>query len=164
MFGVADSEDSGGVIRLRIKNTAQLFNSLDPAPFIERDLNNDAVAWIVSWAGVLHEKAQLELHVELSEPRAGIEHHAVIAAGVKNHFGTMALLAKNELRQLMRVGRLSLIIGLTVLIGAFALGQAVVELFDASPATELLREGFSIGGWVAMWRPLEIMLLSLIHI
>lgn len=142
--------DDGGLIRLRIHQVSQLFNSLDPSPFLERDLDGDAVAWIVSWAGDVHEKAMLSLRVEIAEPRAGIDHHAVIAQGVKNHFANLVGFAGRELRQLLRVGRASLFIGLGVLGLAFTLGVLVVEIFGQSPATALLREGLSIGGWVAM--------------
>jgi len=153
-------EVDAGLVRLRVKNVGQLFNSLDPAPFRERDLDDDAVAWIVSWAGEVHERTPLKLRVEIAEPRAGIDHRAVITTGVQNHFAYLAWLAGRELRQLLRIGRVSLVIGLAVLAGAFTLGSLVVSLLGESPVTALVREGLSIGGWVAMWKPTEIFLYS----
>jgi hypothetical protein len=38
------------VIELRIEEIAQLFDTLDPFPFRERDLDKHAEEYIVSWA------------------------------------------------------------------------------------------------------------------
>ncbi|MBM3963286.1 MAG: hypothetical protein FJ306_15525 [Planctomycetes bacterium] len=37
-------------IALRLRELAQLFDSFDPAPFHEKDLDRDAEEFIVSWA------------------------------------------------------------------------------------------------------------------
>jgi hypothetical protein len=37
-------------IKLNLHDISQLFNSMDPSPFIERDLDDDAEEFIVSWA------------------------------------------------------------------------------------------------------------------
>src|SRR5438309_11067022 len=37
-------------IRLKLHDLAQLFNSMDPSPFIEKDLDAGAEEFIVSWA------------------------------------------------------------------------------------------------------------------
>ena len=39
-----------GRIELRLKELNQLFDSFDPAPFHEKDLDQDAEEFIVSWA------------------------------------------------------------------------------------------------------------------
>jgi hypothetical protein len=59
---------------------------------------------------------------------------------------------------LLRVGRTSLIIGLVVLTGAIALGDFLGTLMKGSRIGEIFRESLTIGGWVSMWRPLEIFL------
>jgi hypothetical protein len=55
-------------------------------------------------------------------------------------------------------GVTSLIIGLTVLAGAIALGDFLASLVKTSRIGEILRESLTIGGWLSMWRPLEIFL------
>jgi hypothetical protein len=59
---------------------------------------------------------------------------------------------------LFRHGRTSLLIGLTVLAGAIALGDFLANLLKTSRIGEILRESLTIGGWVSMWRPLEVFL------
>jgi hypothetical protein len=38
------------LIEIRIREVKQLFNSMDPSPFNERDLDRDADEYIVNWA------------------------------------------------------------------------------------------------------------------
>jgi hypothetical protein len=153
-----ERETDRGIIRLRIKDVPQLFNSLDPEPFIERDLDDDAVAFIVSWAREVPHHVALRMVVEITEPRPGHIQPSVIADAVNNYFANMAHLARNEFHELMRRGRTSLMIGLLVLaVSMFAAHFAGVALEDRSWGG-LVSEGIMIGGWVAMWRPLEILL------
>jgi hypothetical protein len=56
------------------------------------------------------------------------------------------------------VGRTSLAIGLLALAGAIALGDFLATLMTGSRIGEILRESLTIGGWVSMWRPLEVFL------
>ena len=58
----------------------------------------------------------------------------------------------------LRRGWISLAIGLGFLILFFALGQVVITSFGETPLSSLARESLLIGGWVAMWKPLEIFL------
>lgn len=50
---------SAGVIEVRINEFAQLFNSLDPSPFHQRDRDDEAEDYIVSWARELSAMAML---------------------------------------------------------------------------------------------------------
>ena len=63
-----------------------------------------------------------------------------------------------RLRELFRVGRTSLVIGLVALASAIALGDFLAALMKGSRIAEIVRESLTIGGWVSMWRPLEIFL------
>lgn len=154
---MAEQEARRGIIRLRIKDTTQLFNSLDPDPFIERDLDDDAVEYIVSWAREVPHHAELKLLVEITEPRQQLDHHGIIRNAVFNYFDQMAQLARNDFSQLMKRGRLSLAIGLAVLAAAVGLSN-LIGLYTEGAFARLLEETVLIGGWVAMWRPMEIFL------
>ncbi|MBZ0136859.1 MAG: hypothetical protein K8I27_10840 [Planctomycetes bacterium] len=146
-----------GIIRLRIRDVTQLFNSLDPDPFIERDLDDDAVDYITSWAREVPQKTPLKLVVDITDPKQLLDHHEVIAGAIRNYFGQMMMLAGNEFRQLMKRGRLSLVIGLTVLAIAVALSN-IIAFYTQSAFARMIEETVLIGGWVAMWRPMEIFL------
>jgi hypothetical protein len=154
---MADEDAKQGVIRLRVKDMAQLFNSLDPDPFIERDLDDDAVAHITSWAREIPRHAKLTLLVEITEPKHPKEAHDVISAAVANYFGQAALLARNDFRELMRRGRISLVIGLAVLAVAVTVSN-LMKLYLEGAVFDLIEQTVLIGGWVAMWGPMEIFL------
>ena len=82
-----------------------------------------------------------------------------VEEAVHHYFSVRAQMKQNEFRQLMRRGRLSLIIGLLFLAGCLFLAGFAAG-FGAGTATDIVREGLTIVGWVAMWRPLEIYLYS----
>src|SRR5882757_3737263 len=55
-------------IQLRLRELAQLFNSMDPSPFLDRDLDADAEEFIVSWAREHPKDHELELTIHLAAP------------------------------------------------------------------------------------------------
>jgi hypothetical protein len=61
------------------------------------------------------------------------------------------------LRELLRRGRTSLVIGVCALGISLAAGNLVAGFFSNHIAG-IVKEGLLIGGWVAMWRPMEIFL------
>jgi hypothetical protein len=145
------------LIEVKIAEIHQLFNSMDPSPFHERDLDHDAEQFIVSWAQEFPSHAALELRVHLGRRPEGIENpQAMIAESIRHYFEYRADMTRREFRQLMKEGRVALIIGLIFLAACEVLARAL-------PATQdtwhgMVRQGLAIIGWVAMWRPLEIYL------
>jgi hypothetical protein len=143
-------------IMLRLRELAQLFNSMDPSPFVERDLDADAEEYIVSWARELPTDGDLELVIQLSLP-APANRIAGVEDAVRRYFASRAAIKRLEFGQLMRRGRLSLAVGLVFLAACLFLGQ-LVSRTGAGSAAYIIKEGLTIAGWVAMWRPLEIYL------
>ena len=143
-------------IRLRLRDLAQLFNSLDPSPFVDRDLDADAEEFITSWARELPAGRDLELVIELAL-RSSSEHAAGVEDAIRRYFATRADIKQLELRQLMRRGRLSLTVG-SLFLALCLLLVGFVTKASFGEAGTILSEGLTICGWVAMWRPLEIYL------
>lgn len=145
------------VIRLRLDSVHQLFNSLDPSPFVGRDLDADAEAFIFDWAVEYPLKGDFCLELTLVRALDDKEKNRVEAA-IHNYFSERARFCQNERRQLMREGRLSLLIGLLFLGLCMGIGRILENNVPASGFAALLSEGLMVGGWVAMWRPMEIFL------
>lgn len=143
-------------IELRLRELAQLFNSLDPSPFVDRDLDPNAEEFIEGWAREHHQEAEFELTLHLAAPPPPDRAQGVEAA-VRHYFAARAEVKRRQFRQLMRRGRISLFIGLVFLTGCLFLSELVSKLGYGAVA-EIVRESLLIGGWVAMWRPLEIYL------
>jgi hypothetical protein len=147
---------SAARIEVRLRELAQLFNSLDPSPFIDRDLDADAEEFIVSWARELPHHGELELVIHVAVP-PDPERAAGVEEAVRHYFANRAAIKERELRQLFRRGRASLLIGVLFLAVCFTLGLVLKRALP--PGWEDFADlGLQIVGWVAMWRPLEIYL------
>ncbi len=146
-----------GQIEVRLRELSQLFNSMDPSPFHERDFDADAEEFIISWALEFPRKQPLKLVIYLPQAPTEGGDAATIEQAVHNYFAYRAELNWREFKQLMRQGRTSLIVGLSFLVACFVIGQLVARA-GTGPWHGLARESLTIGGWVAMWRPLQIYL------
>jgi hypothetical protein len=138
-------------VSVRLDGLKQLFNSMDPSPFYEKDLDPDAERYIVSWAEEfpLDEPVSLVLHLDGVDPKQAPD----VERAVHNHFQNQARLARLEFRHVMRVGSRSLAIGLGVLGLCLALSEEMRRY--SGPLADLLRQSLIIGGWVAMWQPMQ---------
>ena len=145
------------LIEVRVTDLRQLFNPVDPSPPRERDLEAKVEEFIVSWARSVRRDARLALTIEVDTP-APKEEAAAVGAAVHEFFRQRSLSASRRLSQLFRVGRTSLLIGIAFLAVAIAVASIVDREFGKQPVGALIRETLVIGGWVAMWRPLEIFL------
>jgi hypothetical protein len=157
-FGHAEAPAAGGnTIQLKLREVSQLFNSFDPSPFTEQDLDRDAEEFIVSWARELPRRRPLHLIVHLEKPLTDGRDSAGVADAIRHYFTYRAAISRLELRQLFKQGRLSLLIGGVFLTCCLLLGRLIGPR-DTGAAWSVAREGLTIGGWVAMWRPMEIYL------
>lgn len=145
-------------IELRLDTVSQLFSTLDPFPFREKDLDKDAEEFIVDWARELRGDAMIELVIHLPATEAAAATEAEIGHAIRRYFEYRAGMIALDLKELFRIGRRSLAIGGAVLIGCVALGRTVGSLMGPGEATRVVEEGLIILGWVANWKPLEIFL------
>ena len=152
-----DVPRSSELIELHIAELSLLFNAMDHSPPRERDLDAKVEEFIVSWARAARRDAQFALQVHVDRPGVSGEVDTVRDA-IHEFFRQRSLSATRRLSQLFRVGRTSLLIGVVFLAVAVTLAGLVQRALGESPISALIRESMVIGGWVAMWRPLEIFL------
>jgi len=146
------------VIEVHVGELKQLFDAIDPSPFRDRDLDPKAEEFIVGWAKDLPRDASLALVVDLDREAGLPDEATVLRDAIHEFFKHRAATQRQRLRELFRVGRTSLVIGLVTLAGAVALGDFLATLMKGSRIAEIVRESLTIGGWVSMWRPLEVFL------
>ena len=155
MAGIYRREGDWNLVEMKISHPAQLFNSLDPSPFRERDLDPEAASWLVDALRELHEHRHVKVVVYLPG-QADERTHAAVTDAIHNYFRYRETAARFSLRQVLRLGRASLVVGLLFLALCTFLWLFV---FTGTGMTQrLLNEGALIMGWVAMWKPLEILL------
>jgi hypothetical protein len=152
------NEQQGQAIEIRVDEVSQLFNSLDPFPFRERDLDSDAEEFIVGWARELPRHAPLRITVHMPGDQATTEAARGLEEALRRFFAYRADVIGRDLNELFRVGRRSLGIGLAALGLCLAAGHFITGRFGTGYLARFLEEGLIIVGWVANWKPLEIFL------
>lgn len=146
------------LIELRVEQIAHLFDPFDPFPTPTRDLSKTAEDFIVGWARETPSGAALRLLVHLPVAETGEAKERDLADAIARHFAGRAERVRGDLRELFRVGQVSLLIGLAVLGACILGGRLIAEVFGEGPLARFFSEGLIILGWVANWRPLEIFL------
>jgi hypothetical protein len=142
-------------IEINLGKLTQLFNSLDPSPFHDRDLDHDAEEYILGWAEEVGLPRPLKLVIHLPQTEiAGVD-QPVLEQAIHNYFEYQQHQCQRRLRLLFRDGRISLAIGVAFLFVCIVIRQLAYSFGSVS---EIVAEGMLIVGWVAMWRPLEIFL------
>jgi hypothetical protein len=144
-------------LQLRVRALPQLFNSLDPTPFLNRDLDRDCEAYIENWALSLPHDSHLHLTIHVEELGSGPDASADVADALHNYYGYKQKLERGKLKQMLQQGRVSLAIGLGFVAFCLLLAEAISGLLPAHVA-KIARESLTIIGWVAMWRPVQIFL------
>lgn len=144
-------------LQLRVRELAQLFNSMDPTPFLNKDLDREAEAFIETWAAEFKSDSRLRITIHLEHMPAEGEPSAIMLEAIHNYFDRKAGLVRGELKHLLRDGRISLLIGISFVILCLSLADVIGQL-GTGAFINIARESLIIGGWVAMWRPLQIFL------
>lgn len=143
-------------IELRLRELKQLFDSFDPAPFHEQDLDGDAEEFIVSWAREYPVDAPLVFRLHLPRDQASLEPQQTVQQALGRYFTYRAELARLEVKRTLQQGRASLIVGVVFLVSCMLLRELVSSA--SNDGMRVLQEGLLIVGWVAMWRPIELLL------
>jgi hypothetical protein len=149
---------NAAAIEVHVSDLKELFNSFDPTPFHKRDLDPDAEEFIASWARDLPPSLPLGLLVHADRAVTSPNATEIVHQAVRDHFKRKANETRQQLRLLFKNGRIALVIGLAVVAGSVIAGDAVETMLRESRFGSIIRESLLIGGWVAMWRPLEVFL------
>lgn len=150
-------EDGFTLIEVDLERIEQLFNTLDPSPFRLRDLDAEAHDYIVGSAREIGRGKPIKLVLHLPDVAAAAADRDAVTETIHHYFAARARIARLELHDHLRIGRIALLVGL-VFLGACIASRRVFFVDTASTFDQVMAEGLLICGWVAMWRPLEIML------
>ena len=150
--------DTETAIELRVDEIAQLFHTLDPFPFRERDLDAEAEEFVVGWARELPVNAPIRIVVHFPDTPTQTSAARELGDAFSRHFSHRASAAQRDLNEPFRVGRRSLGVGVVVLLICLGAANFAGGFFAETAVKRLVEESFLILGWVANWRPLEIFL------
>lgn len=147
-----------GPIQVRVQNIGQIFHTLDPLPFRERDLDAGVEEYIVGWAGEIAGQRPISIIVHLTPEEAQRSEAQHIEEAIRNYFTYRSEVLGWDLRELFRTGRASLAIGISVLAACIVVGKLASGILGTGYLGRFFEEGLIILGWVANWRPVEIFL------
>lgn len=143
-------------VELVLRNVSAMFNSMDPSPFHEKDLDQEAEDFIVGWTREYPLDSPLILRIHLVEWPSE-DPTPMVREALHNYFAYRAEQVHRDLRQLMAQGRTVLLIGLSFLATCLFISQYLLADRNGT-LVKIMRESLTIVGWVAMWRPLELYL------
>jgi hypothetical protein len=139
-------------VSTHVRDLSRFFNSLDPSPFWDRDLDRDAAAFIEEEfsdkrsAEVWH----LNIHTQQESAMGG-----ELQTAVENYYTRLAGSARHQLHEHLRLGQWALLAGIVILLSCMALREFLRGALQSLP--KALDEGLIILAWLAMWRPAEML-------
>ena len=141
-------------IEVHLYDLNMLFDSMDPSPLRSKDLHARVVDHIVDSGRGFSFRDPLALILYVDETESDFLNDHEVRDAIRAYFARLSLQSRHKLRLHLRRGVISLIIGLTVLAAALFGSRMLGD--DTISST--LRESMDIGGWVALWRPMEMFL------
>ena len=141
-------------IDVRVRAIEQIFDNRDPMPFLERDLDDEVALYLTECAtDVGREPLRVVFWSE-----ASCLDEAAVQKAFRSHFEYELGRARRHVRSSARSARNGFLLG----VGLMALLRVVSEVFvmqlSPSDARRVLHEGLVIVSWVALWRPIELVL------
>jgi hypothetical protein len=144
---------STATVSVHVRELAQLFNSLDPAPFWDRDLDRAAAEFIEDEFRDKQSADIWHLHVHIHE---GDTSATDLQRAIESYYGRMAHSARLALREHLRLGQFALVGGLTIFLLSMGARGILGSVLGHLPV--LLDEGLIILAWLALWRPAEALI------
>lgn len=150
---------NGAVVPIEVwlSTPQQLFNSFDPSPFHDKDLDREAEEYIVGSADEVPLAQHVRLLIHLPSDQVRLAQSLGLERAVHNYFAYRQGEMRRRLRFQFREGRIALSIGVGFLVACISARQ-LAGLVAGDTFGRILQEGLLILGWVAMWRPLQILL------
>ncbi|HYK99897.1 MAG TPA: hypothetical protein VEU78_01780 [Steroidobacteraceae bacterium] len=138
-------------VSIHVRDVAQMFNSLDPSPFWDRDLDREAAEFIEEEFAEKLAAHTWHLHVHA---QGGAALAADLQAAVEHYYERLAGSARYRLRNEMRLSQLALLGGVTIFLLSMTIRGILAGMLQGS-APRMLDEGLIIIAWLALWRPVE---------
>ena len=146
--------DSAATVSIHVRDLAQMFNSLDPSPFWDRDLDPQAAQFIEeefsekssarTWHLHVHTQSQSELASDLQ-------------VALERYYERMAGSSRRRAREQMRGAQIALVAGAAIFLLSMSARQ-ILNSFSPGGAPRMLDQGLIILAWLALWRPAEALI------
>jgi hypothetical protein len=122
----------------------------------KRTLKKDAEEFFIEEAEALPRKEPITVTVYLASSE--VQYKEDIPSAIQKHFCYRKLQSQREFRRTLGYGWRMLLIAMGLLVVLYAVTEIAVKLNPDTRLILFIRESFIILGWVALWRPLELLL------
>ena len=140
------------VVSVRVRRLGQLFNSFDPSPFWDRDLDQHAAEFIEGEFLDRPRDRPWALNVTTLDAEGFVEHD--VQEAVKRYYARSADSTRRRTRERYRIGQWSLALGIAVFAICMLAREIIGDLYSG-PAPMALDEGLIVLAWIALWLPTE---------
>jgi hypothetical protein len=153
------SSHAASTVSLRLRHLGQLFNSFDPSPFRDRDLDRDAAAFVEEEFSDRPRDRTGVLNISTADHHDYT--HADVQEALNHYYARLADSTRHRIREQLRIGRISLAVGFGVFMLCMG-GRGLFESTQAAPLPRVLDEGLIVLAWIALWLPIEQLVSDLI--
>lgn len=150
-------EDGTTLIEMTLSSVAQFFNSFDPAPFYEKEIDGDAEEYILNSVMDVPAETPMKIVIYLPPAAATEENAMMMEKAIRAHFSYLVHNSERQTHERFRQGRLNLAIGLLFLSACLSAHQFLIR-YDGNAFVPMLGESLIIIGWVALWEPVQFFL------
>lgn len=143
-------------IDLNVNEFKQLYDGRDPSPFHERDLDENLVRYLVMSCEEIAQNEAIKIVMRVPTSKDFEEQKTNFTHALHQYFDHEVRTTENELKNLFRLGQISLLFGFIFLIICVFL--AIKFVGEKTVFSQVIYEGLIIMGWVALWKPINIFL------
>ncbi|MDB4984611.1 MAG: hypothetical protein JWM20_790 [Patescibacteria group bacterium] len=154
---VTDLRHTNHLIHLKVKVLDKIFDALDPEPIAFRKLDPDWVDYLIDEMNDRTGSKPVNLSLEIPSATLVGTSPLEVEESIRREFHEHVRMLERRLKEVLRIGRISLAFALCVLI-IFTLLSIASERLYLGIFQRFFSEGFVIIGWVALWRPVEALL------
>jgi len=154
-------EDGRVLIEVNLSSVIQLFNTFDPAPFHEKELDINAESYIVDTVKDFPGKTPFKIVFYLPDKIFDTNEAMEIPKAIRAHFEYKTLTQRRKFRERYLYGQFTFIVGISFLAIATIASLAIDAYYGSYPAAHLIATILEVTGWVAMWEPVTVFLYQL---
>jgi hypothetical protein len=157
----ASSAPAANVIELTVKSITELFDSSTPACLGYQTVNGAITELLLEKVAAAPRNVPDKLN--LIVPAGEIAQAATVATAMRAYFEVCREQEQRRISRIFWEARVALSMSVVFLLVANALGQGIRAAFSGKFAGAVAT-GLEIFGWVAMWKPAELLLYDWIPV
>lgn len=151
----ANGAGKSEVIEIQTESVGALFDSFDPAPMSRRRISVHADDYVVQRVVEMREDAVISLDILL--PPSETACCADVQEAFRAHYTATAARQRGRLKRHFKDARLMLLYGIILAVVLITLARSIAKVSDSLLLTKIAG-GLSLMVWVALWRPVDMLL------